>query len=99
MFDDFFMHDVLCSGVEKTYRFVHNDDCSGAQASLSLEETVKVHQHLCTDVLGNKGGGGATGDNSQQVVPTSTHTTYQMDGRVFTLSHLNHFVVGSHQCR
>lgn len=52
---DLFTHyDSSCRG-EKTYRFVHDDDRSCAQPSLSLDETIKVHQHLFTHILGNKG--------------------------------------------
>lgn len=41
--------------VVATYRFVHDDNSSCSQASLNLEEAVKVHHHLFTYLLGNKG--------------------------------------------
>lgn len=69
-----------CPGsIKVTYRFVHDDECSRAQAGLCLNEAIEVHEDFSAHVFGDEGSGGAARDYTQQVIPPATHSTYQTD--------------------
>lgn len=70
-----------CGTCDITYRFVHHNECGRAEAGLSLDQAVKVHQHFRAHALGDEGCRGAAGDYTQQVVPAAAHSTYRTDVR------------------
>lgn len=62
-------------GADDVGRLVHDDDGSGTETGLGVLERVEVHELVVADVLGEDGRGGATGDDSLQVVPTASDAT------------------------
>lgn len=61
-------------GADNVGGLVHHDDSGRAETGLRVLEGVKVHELVVADVLGEDGGGRATGDDSLEVVPAADDT-------------------------
>lgn len=54
---------------------VHDNNGCGTETRLAVLETVKVHDLVVADVLGQDRSGGTTRDDGQEVVPSASDTT------------------------
>jgi hypothetical protein len=61
-------------GADDVGGLVHDDDGSRTETGLRVLEGVKVHELVVADVLGEDGGGRATGDDGLEVVPAADDT-------------------------
>jgi len=62
-------------GADDVGGLVHDNDCGRTETGLRVLEGVEVHELLVADVLGEDGGGRATGDDGLEVVPAADDTT------------------------
>ena len=53
----------------------HDDDGRGTQTRLDITEGIEIHKNIVTDVAGQNWDRRSSGDDSQQVIPTSLDTT------------------------
>ena len=54
-------------------RLVHHDDRRRAQPGFVFTQGVKIHQDVVTDILRQTGGGRATRDHGEEIVPATTN--------------------------
>ncbi|KAG9355368.1 hypothetical protein JZ751_000206 [Albula glossodonta] len=55
--------------------FVHDNERSCAQTSLSLDEAIKIHKNILAHRFWDERCGGPSRDHSKKVVPTTTHSS------------------------
>lgn len=62
-------------GADNVSGLVHDDDGSSTETGLRILECVEVHELVVANLPGQNGSGGATRDDSLEVVPASNDTT------------------------
>merc|ERR1719447_253869 len=67
-------HCKPCNCLNHICLLVHDNDRRCPEACLLGHQVVKVHQNFVTNLLGDEGGGAASRDDTEQVVPAADHS-------------------------
>merc|ERR1719461_2160648 len=67
-------HCKPCNYLNHICLLVHDNDCRCPETSLLGHQVVKVHQHFVTNRLRDEGGGAASRDDTEQIVPAADHS-------------------------
>merc|ERR1719447_502769 len=67
-------HCKPCNCLNHICLLVHDNHCRCPETCLLCHQVVKVHQNFVTNRLGDEGGGAASRDDTEQVVPAADHS-------------------------